>query len=58
MSRMYDLSTMIILTVFLATCTTDITDQIYEEIERGDDVPCEQDSGDVDTLDCSEENDD
>ena len=55
---MNDLSTVIILTVFLATCTTDITDQIYEEIEQGDYVPCEQDSGDVDNLDCSEEKDD
>lgn len=52
---MSELSTAIILTVFLATCTTDITDQIYEEIEQGDDVPCEYDSGSIDTLDCFEE---
>ena len=51
---MSQLSTAVILTVFLATCTTDITDQIHEEIAQ-DDMPCEQDPGEIDTHDCSEE---
>ena len=51
---MSQLSTAVILMVFLATCTTDITDQIHEEIEQ-DDMPCEQDSGEIDARDCSEE---
>ena len=54
MSRMYDLSTAIILTALLVTCTTDIPDQIRESLEQSD-VPCEQDSGDVDTPECPNE---
>ena len=53
---MSQLSTAVILTVFLATCTTDITDRIHEEIER-DDMPCEQESGEIDARDCSEDPD-
>ena len=51
---MSQLSTAVILTDFLATCTTDITDRIHEAIAQ-DDMPCEQDSGEIDTRDCSEE---
>ena len=51
---MSQLSTAVILTVFLATCTTDITDQIHEAIEQ-DDMSCEQDLGEIDTRDCPEE---
>lgn len=54
---MSQLGTVITLTVLLAACTTDITDQIHEEIEQNGDLPCETDSGEVDAPPCSDSED-
>ena len=51
---MSQLSTAVILTAFLAACTTDITNLIHEEIAQ-DDMPCEQDPVEIDTRGCSED---
>lgn len=51
---MDQLSTAIVLTAFLTTCTTDVIPPIHE----WGDAPCEEASGDVDTQLCPEENND